>query len=313
MVDPVPLPSWADIVRETEARGPEPVSEGHDTAALVAAFPELGAVRVERPAIDGPHGPIAGRLYLPEHPIADVALVWAHGGAYIWGDLDMPESNWVGLALAARGIAVLCLDYRKALHGRHHPALSDDVLAGWTWAAAHADALGVTADRLHLGGASAGANLACGVALRLRDAGRPVPHSLVLAYPTMHADLPEPSPELAATLAAWPGYDPMLPAIARDVNLNHVGSEAGMADPIAFPAAAVLEGLPPTFIINAELDGLRASAEAFAGELADAGVPVRCELEPGAVHGQLNEPFLDVGQRSLARVASWLLDGGQPA
>lgn len=309
MVDPAP-PSWADIVRETEGRGPGPVRAGHDTASLVAAFPELGSVAISTPATDGPSGPVDARLYLPARPVPGVALVWAHGGAYIWGDLDMPESNWVGLALAARGITVLCLDYRKALHGRHHPALSDDVLAGWTWAVTHADALGVAADRLHLGGASAGANLACGVALRLRDAGRPVPRSLVLAYPTMHADLPDPSPELAATLAAWPDYDPALPAIARDVNLNHVGSEDAMADPIAFPAAGALAGLPPTFILNAELDGLRASAEAFATQLAGAGIGVRCELEPGATHGQLNEPFTDVGQRSLARIAGWLLGVG---
>jgi len=308
VTDPA-APSWADIVRDTERRGPEPVRAGHDTASLVTAFPALGAVTVRTPAIEGPGGPVPGRLYVPDRPVPGVALVWAHGGAYIWGDLEMPESNWVGLALAARGIAVLCLDYRKALHGLHHPALSDDVLAGWTWAVRNADALGVTADRLHLGGASAGANLACGVALRLRDAGLAVPRSLVLAYPTMHADLPDPSPELAATLAAWPGYDPALPAIARDVNLNHVGHEDGMTDPIAFPATAALQGLPPTYLLNAELDGLRASAEAFAIQLAGAGVTVRCEHEPGATHGQLNEPFLETGQRSLDRVAAWLLGG----
>ena len=311
MVDPVPPSPWAAIVRDTEARGPQPVRGGHDTASLVAAFPELGAVTVTTPAIVGPNGPVDARLYLPERPGPDVALVWAHGGAYIWGDLDMPESNWVGLALAARGIPVLCLDYRKALHGLHHPVPSDDVLAGWTWATEHPATLGVTADRLHLGGASAGANLACGVALRLRDAGRPVPRSLVLAYPTMHADLPAPGPGLAATLAAWPGYDPALPAIARDVNLNHVGSEAAMTDPVAFPGSAVLAGLPPAYLLNAELDGLRASAEAFADQLALAGVPVRCEHEPGAAHGQLNEPFAEVGQRSQARVAAWLLGDEQ--
>ena len=135
----------------------------------------------------------------------------------------------------------------------------------------------------------------------------------MLAYPTLHATLPEPSPELAATLAAWSGYDPSLPAVARDVNLNHVGSEAGMSDPVAFPANGSVAGLPPTFILNAELAGLRASAEAFARQLAAAGVPVRCELEPGATHGQLKEPFLDVGQRSLRRIAAWLLGDLHPA
>ena len=300
--------SWADVVRETETGGGDhAVRPGEDTAGLIAAFPELGSVTISTPEIPGPNGPVAGRLYLPAAPASGVAFVWAHGGAYLWGDLEMPESNWVGLALAARGIPVLCLDYRKALHGVHHPVLSDDVLAGWTWAAEHADALGVSADRLHLGGASAGANLACGVALRLRDAGRRVPRSLVLCYPTMHSDLPEPSAELATALAASGQADPGFNALAREVNLHHVGTEAGMADPYAFPANAALGGLPPSFILNAEFDGLRASADAFAVQLAAAGVPVRVEFEPGARHGQLNEPMTDAGQRSLARIAGWLL------
>jgi acetyl esterase/lipase len=299
--------TWADIVLEEELRTDHPARPGHDKASLIAAFPELGSVTTRSPEIAGPNGPVASRLYLPESAVAGVALVWAHGGAYIFGDLDMPESNWVGLAIAARGIPVLCLDYRKALNGNHHPVLSDDVLAGWTWASEHADALGVAPDRLHLGGASAGANLVTGVALRLREAGRPLPRSLVLCYPTLHAELPEPSAELAATLAAWAAYDPALPGIARDVNLNHVGTEAGMVDPVAFPACANLAGLPPTYILNSELDGLRASAEAFAVQLAASDVLVRTEFEPGATHGQLNEPFLDVGQRSLARIAAWLL------
>ncbi|GAP57117.1 hypothetical protein AHiyo6_36820 [Arthrobacter sp. Hiyo6] len=34
----------------------------------------------------------------------------------------MPEAHWVSLHLASRGISVLSLDYRKALHGVRYPA-----------------------------------------------------------------------------------------------------------------------------------------------------------------------------------------------
>jgi acetyl esterase/lipase len=55
------------------------------------------------------------------------------------------------------------------------------------------------------------------------------------------------------------------------------------------PVLAVLEGLCPTVVINAEYDGLRASGEAFAAALALAGVDVRQVLVPGVLHGFLNQ------------------------
>ena len=64
------------------------------------------------------------------------AFVWVHGGAFIGGDLEFPEAHWVSLAIAARGFAVLSLDYRKSLRGVHYPVPSDDILDGWLWATA---------------------------------------------------------------------------------------------------------------------------------------------------------------------------------
>ena len=74
--------------------------------------------------IDGP-----GRRLVPARLYRDAsaeasgrALVWVHGGAFIGGHLDMPESNWVALELAARGIPVLAVDYVKCLGDVHFPA-----------------------------------------------------------------------------------------------------------------------------------------------------------------------------------------------
>lgn len=60
-------------------------------------------------------------------PVADEATA-------VSGCLDTYESDWVASALAARGLPVLALDYRKALHGVRYPVPRDDVLAGWHWA-----------------------------------------------------------------------------------------------------------------------------------------------------------------------------------
>jgi len=268
-------------------------------------LPALAEVETHDLVIDGPHGPIAGRTYLG--PVGrDVGLVWVHGGAFVAGDLDMYEAHWVSLELAARGIAVLSLDHQKALGGVHHPVLSDEVLAGWLAAANDVGVLGVPLESLHLGGASAGANLSAGVALRLRDDGGPAPASLVLVYPTFHAVLPQAGPDAAEAVTALPPEYRFAPDFFRAVNVNYVGNAALLDDPVAFPANGLVEGLPATYILNAEADDLRSSGEAFAGQLQDAGVAVRVEFEPQTVHGYLDSAGLPAAVKSLDRIANWL-------
>ena len=175
-----------------------------DTRELVDRFPELASVEVDDMTIDGPHATVPTRRYrVPGLPVK-VAFVWVHGGGFISGDLSMPEAHWVGLMLASRGVPVLSIDYHKCLRGVHFPIPSDDVLAAWLWAVGHANELGTTAEHLHIGGASAGAKLAAGVTKRLRDGAGPSPASLVLAYPSLHRELPPPSAELSATLGGVP-------------------------------------------------------------------------------------------------------------
>ena len=184
----LPLP---DALRRLREHG-EPVDPRPDidTASLKRRFPHLANVTTRDLPIDAPHGRRPARVYrdATAQPTGH-ALVWVHGGAFIGGHLDMPESNWVALELAARGIPVLAIDYVKCLGDVHFPAPSDDVLAAWRFArSGAAELLGVGSNALLLGGASAGGNLAAGAAARLRDAGEFVPAGLVLVYPALHPD-----------------------------------------------------------------------------------------------------------------------------
>ena len=73
----------------------------------------LGAagIDVTEIVIEGRHGEIPARGYRGPAPAAGAALIWAHGGGFIGGDLDMPEAHWVAVELARRGIPVLSIDY----------------------------------------------------------------------------------------------------------------------------------------------------------------------------------------------------------
>jgi acetyl esterase/lipase len=257
-------------------------------------------VVVEDAVADGPHGPVPVRVYRPAGERSGApAFVWCHGGGFVGGDLEMPEADATGREVAARaGTVVVSVDYRLATNGVHFPVPHDDALAAYEWAV---DRFGPAV----IGGASAGAALTAGVAVRLRDEGRP-PCGVVLLYPLVHPALPAPSDELAEKLTRLtashafrgPGFRPMLE--------NYLGASVEEASPYALAGIADLTDYPPTLIINDEFDGLRASGEAFALELEAAGVPVTQLLAPDVLHGHINSPWLPQAQQSYADMASWI-------
>lgn len=302
------------LIRELELNGafPDPRTD-IDHRSLVSIYPELGAVSAEDFNVPTPEGGVPGRLYrAPGEAVA--GLVWVHGGAFIAGNLDMPEAHWVSLYLASHGVSVLSLDYRKALHGVKYPAPSNDVLAGWRWALENLDALGLgTAEDLHLGGASAGAALTAALTARLRDGAGQMPASLLLAYPLVHAELPPLSKGLLEKMAGVPADLAFGPDFIRDINLNFAGSEDNLKDPHAFAGEGDVAGFPPVYIINSEADTLRGSGERFAAQLEAAGGPVRVDTEPGSMHGHLDHPHTAPARHSVEQMRAWLHEAAKQA
>jgi acetyl esterase/lipase len=238
-------------------------------------------VTVQDTVIDGPHGPIPLRLYRPDGPVTG-AVLWAHGGGFRHGDLDMFEGHVVSLELARRaGAAVASVDYRLADGTIRYPVPIDDVHAAWDWwCEQHA-----TDTPIALGGASAGAALALATALRTRDTGGRAADALLLAYPFTHYPNPSLSPAMNAEMAAVPFR--FEPEGVEDMVRNYVGRISDVPDD-ALPGAARLDGLPRTRIVVSEYDDLRASAELLERQLREVGVPVESYLALGMTHGHLN-------------------------
>lgn len=281
--------------------------------------------------------PFDVRVYPADRPSGAV-LVWAHGGGFLGGTLDMPEADATARLLAERGIPVVSVGYslapadlllalpdaergpnvptRAQIEAEiaasgprvHYPVASLQLLAAFDWAVAHAAELGGSPDRVAIGGASAGGNLAASAALRARDRGAAAPAALLLCYPALHADLPAARADLADALALPDGSAP--PEPPRVLELNYVGDAARLAEPYAFPGGHDVRGLPPTTIVNARRDRLRASGEAFAAELAVAGVDVAVVQERDADHGYLNLPGHPAALHTVARFARALTEEG---
>ncbi|MEI3868687.1 alpha/beta hydrolase [Microbacterium sp. CCNWLW134] len=291
------LPIAEAIRRLAEHGEPADPRPDIDTAALRRRFPHLAGVETSDVRIDGPYGrPVPARLYRDAAAATTGrALVWVHGGAFIGGYLDMPEANWVSLEIASRGTPVLSVDYVKCLGETHFPEPTDEVRAAFAHAVAHATELfGVDPGAVLLGGASAGGNLTAGAVAQLQDAGEPVPAGLVLVYPVVHPNAPEASSSV--DLASPHGQ----------LSLNFAGSQEALADPHAFAALGRVDGFPRTLVVVCEKDALRPSGEAFARQLAEAGVDVQLRVEPGADHGHINEPADPTASPTVEAIAEWI-------
>jgi acetyl esterase/lipase len=225
-------------------------------------------------AEDALAGTVPIKMVRPASPTG--ALLWMHGGGFVMGSVDDTESLVPAYELPARaGVVVVSVGYRLAVDGVRYPAPLDDTVAAWHWLT------GQGFDRVFIGGASVGANLALGTCVRLRDAGEPLPRGMLLAYPLAHFPVP------AVDVPGLDAVPPMLRFPAEyqaGIVHNYVGRLDDLPDDV-IPRS--LAGLPEAWIAPAEYDDLRGSGELLARQLAEAGVPVHLELAHGMVHGYL--------------------------
>lgn len=276
-------------------------------AAVAPVEPPHVAIRED--IAPGPHGPVPVRIYTPPgggHGLRP-GLVWLHGGGFVVGDLDMAEGDYPSRVVCSDGSAVvISVEYRLVTEDVKYPVPHDDVLAAWQWVRANSEQLGIDPDSLSLGGASAGANLAAGVAVRLRDQNETPPAKLILVYPAVHPELPPLPSELVPSFDMLPTIWRFPPALITQLWENYLGGPVSSGDQYAFPGSGDVSGLPPTRILTSEYDDLRTSGEAFADQLGAAGIDVELVCETGVPHGHLNYPALAGTERSLQVLTGWV-------
>ena len=128
----------------------------------------VSGIKTKDFVIDLPGRSIRMRWYRSELTDArNTVLVYAHGGGWIVGDLDFEDLKLRKLALWS-GYDVISVDYRLAPEFPC-PAGRDDVVDAVKWLRSSQNRTMIRANRLLIGGASAGANLALSALLLLRD------------------------------------------------------------------------------------------------------------------------------------------------
>jgi acetyl esterase len=213
---------------------------------------------------------LTGRLYIPPDAKAPLpVLVYLHGGGWAAGSVATHDPFCRVLGGEA-GVIILAVEYRLAPE-HPFPAGLEDTLAAFRWAAENAPSFGGDAQRLALGGDSAGANLAAVAANRICAASEaPRPAAMMLLYPVMdhpgagHASYRERGTGcgLEASLMEW----------FWDLYLAGAAPENPEVSPLRIQS---LPSLPPALVATAEYDPLRDEGVEYAQKLAAAGVKVK--------------------------------------
>ncbi|CAN5467969.1 alpha/beta hydrolase [soil metagenome] len=263
----------------------------------------LGGPRLPLPvdamSAPGPAGPVGIRRYrTPRAPGAQApALLYFHGGGFVVGDLDSYDALCRRICRDA-AVDVFSVDYRLAPEHKA-PAAVEDCCAAYDWLVEHADALDIAADRIAVGGDSAGGALAAAVTQR----ARPQPALQLLIYPVT---------DMAAQTRSRTLFGAGFVLTGRDMEIFHTcyvdGSGLAAGDPRISPLLADdLSELAPALVVTAGFDPLRDEGGQYAAKLAAAGVPVDLRQMGSMLHGFVNFGGLGGGiERSLAEVISAL-------
>jgi len=269
-----------EMLRTSLAAAPKPI----DLPALADVVDET---------IDGPHGPIPIRRYVPAD--SKGTCVYFHSGGWVIGGIDQPDALCRRLAAAA-GCECVSVDYRLAPE-HPYPQPLDDAYAALLWAAENRPG------PLLVAGESAGGNLAAACAIRARDTAGPTLIGQFLAYPVTDSQFDTPSYRevgdknlllsRADMMWFWDHYCP--PDVDRT---NAWVSPLRVAD---------ATGLPPAMICVAELDPLRDEGLMFGERLAAAGIPVIIRRDPDVPHGYLAAAgTVEMSTQAVAQAAEWI-------
>lgn len=248
-------------------------------------------VEIERVA-----GPVKGEWISTGDNLKSQRVVYyLHGGGYISGSAKSCRPITATLARLLGG-RVFGLDYRLAPE-HHFPAGLDDAVAGYRWLLSQ----GVDPQSLAIVGDSAGGGMTLALALRLREAGEPLPACLVCLSPW--TDMTSESESLIANSER----DSMF--VAEDIERYahaYLGDQS-RRDPLASPLLADFDGLPPLLIQVGREEVLLDDARNLHAKVQAAGGLSELHVYNDVPHGwHYGAPFLPETKGALREVAEFV-------
>lgn len=257
-----------------------PVAEGRKTVdeAQGGEVEKLEASIEEIEGIKTPYGTVTVTLYRPTKEQILPALVYAHGGGWVFGNAHTHDTLMRELAVKGQQ-AVFFVNYSLSPEAKYPVAL-EEIYAVTKWVVDHEEDLKLTG-KLTIGGDSAGGNMAIATALLAKERKGPTIHKQLLYYPVTDAAFDTDSYKEFAR-----GY-----FLHRDGMKwfwkQYLENEEQRDEITVSPLRAAtkqLRGMPATLLITGEADVLRDEGEHFVTKLREAGVEVIAERMPAMIH-----------------------------
>jgi len=230
-----------------------------------------------------------------------------HGSGFVLPCHGMDAEMCVWMA-STLGCVVVDADYRKAPE-HPFPAGPNDAKDVVTWVLAMAREKGEwDADKITVGGFSAGANLCLGVAVTLP---KNTIKAVVAWYPPTDWSLRYTAVRQVEPLQKGQPGVALGPKMRRFFDQSYVLPGTDYSDVQLSPAKAEIEAFPPTLIIVGNRDPLCKESEILVDRLKAGGGIAEIMVVPNAGHGwermvEKGSEFEEPKQRALELVKQWL-------
>ena len=262
-----------------------------DADARGLAFGLASDVKVEKVSANG----VAAEWTSTPGAARDAAILYAHGGGYLFGSLDSHRHLVAELGRAANTVA-LALDYRLAPE-HPFPAPVEDAVAAYRYLLAQ----GFKPERIAIAGDSAGGGLVVAAMVAIREAGLAQPGCGWCLSPWIDMEA------LGGSMESKAAADPMVQkAGILEIAKAYLGG-ADPRSPLAAPLYADLAGIAPLLIQVGAAETLLDDAIRLAQRAGAADVRVDLQVWPEMVHvWPLFWPELDAGKRALGEAGAWI-------
>ncbi len=238
---------------------------------------------------EGQVGGVPGLWCMPQNQTIERAVLYLHGGGYVFGDPSTYRDLCARIAVGASA-RVFCPHYRRAPE-HPCPAAQDDALAAFRGMLEQSPG-----GELCLMGDSAGAGLVMATLLSQRDADGALPGGAVLMCPWVDPHGGGASMEAhqetdigPASWIRWCAELAVPPELAEDPRLRPTSGELG--------------GLPPVLLQVGGAEMLHDQGIALAQALRAAEVDTELHVEPDMFHvWQLLASQIEAGEKALEQI-----------
>ncbi len=246
-------------------------------------------------AVEKVNAPVRGEWLRAPGVRANAAILYIHGGGYVSCSPTTHRPISATLARETR-VPVFSVDYRLAPE-HPFPAAIDDVFASYQFLLKR----GVPANRIAVGGDSAGGGLALALCVRARAAGVPLPVCVFTFSPW--ADLAGTGDSLRTNAES----DVMFaPGNVHQFAQAMLG-DASTRNPLASPVFASLHDMPATLLEVGRDEQLFDDARRVHDKITNAGGNSTLVIVDGVFHGwQLCARLVPEADRSLANAAAFI-------